>query len=99
MNTSRKTALVIGATGIVGRAIVEELGGMEDWSVIAVSNSGAPVPGARASISADLSTGSQRLSAWGMQKARRICSMRPMLRAQACCTERGRAIGNASPLS
>jgi nucleoside-diphosphate-sugar epimerase len=54
MNTSRKTALVIGATGIVGRAIVEELGGMEDWSVIAVSKSGAPVPGAQASISADL---------------------------------------------
>ena len=27
---------------------------MEDWSVIAVSKSGAPVPGAQASISADL---------------------------------------------
>ena len=53
MNTSRKTALVIGATGIVGRANVE-LGGMEDWSIIALSKSGAPVPGAQASISADL---------------------------------------------
>ncbi|MFZ1120075.1 MAG: hypothetical protein WAN81_07560 [Candidatus Binataceae bacterium] len=27
---------------------------MEDWSIIALSKSGAPVPGAHASISADL---------------------------------------------
>jgi nucleoside-diphosphate-sugar epimerase len=54
MSTSRKTALVIGATGIIGRAIAEELAGTEHWNVVAVSQSGAPVPGAQASISADL---------------------------------------------
>jgi len=53
MSTSRKTALVIGATGIIGRTIAEELAG-GDWNIIAVSQSGAPVPGAQTSISADL---------------------------------------------
>lgn len=33
----KKTALVIGATGVSGRALVEHLTGLPDWTVIAAS--------------------------------------------------------------
>ncbi|GAA1759409.1 hypothetical protein GCM10009712_05050 [Pseudarthrobacter sulfonivorans] len=45
MATTQRTALVVGATGIAGSALVETLAG-EGWAVLALSRSrGRSVPG------------------------------------------------------
>lgn len=51
---SQKTAIVIGATGIIGRAITAALAKEGKWNVVALSRSGAAVPGADQAISVDL---------------------------------------------
>jgi NAD dependent epimerase/dehydratase family enzyme len=51
---SQKTAIVIGATGIIGRAITEALAKDGKWNVIALSRPDASVPGADQAISVDL---------------------------------------------
>ena len=52
---SQKTAIVIGATGIIGRAITAALAKDGKWNVmIALSRSDASVPGADQAISVDL---------------------------------------------
>ena len=37
----RKVALVAGATGVIGRGIVEHLAGLDDWEVVALSRTDA----------------------------------------------------------
>ena len=55
MSESKKpTAVVVGATGIIGRAIVAKLTEVGGWRTIAVSQSGGTVPGADEAISVDL---------------------------------------------
>ena len=54
MRESKKpTAVVVGATGIIGRAIVVKLAEVEGWRTIAVSQSGRALPGADEAISID----------------------------------------------
>jgi uncharacterized protein YbjT (DUF2867 family) len=36
----KKLALVVGASGISGRGLVEHLGGLDDWDVIALARRG-----------------------------------------------------------
>jgi nucleoside-diphosphate-sugar epimerase len=52
--TKQRTAIVIGATGIVGRAITAALANEGKWKVVTLSRSGASVPGAQQAISVDL---------------------------------------------
>lgn len=54
MSESRRTAVVVGATGIIGRAIVAKLSELGGWRTIAVSQSGKTVPGADEAIGVDL---------------------------------------------
>lgn len=55
MSESKKpTAVVVGATGIIGRAIVAKLARVGGWRTIAVSQSGKTVPGADEAIGVDL---------------------------------------------
>ncbi len=55
MNASKlRTAVVAGATGIIGRAIVAKLAELGEWRTIAVSRSGSTVPGADEAIAIDL---------------------------------------------
>ncbi|AFY96965.1 SDR family oxidoreductase [Chamaesiphon minutus] len=49
-----RTAVVAGATGIIGRAIVAQLAELGGWRIIAVSKSGRKVPGADEAIGVDL---------------------------------------------
>lgn len=51
---TKRTAVVAGATGIIGRAIVAKLSELGGWRTIAVSKSGRKVPGADEAISIDL---------------------------------------------
>ena len=50
-----KVAVVVGATGIIGRAIAAKLAGQGGWRVIGVTRSGATVPGVNEAIAVDLS--------------------------------------------
>src|SRR5215471_4087285 len=50
-----RTAVVVGATGIIGRAIAAKLAGQGGWRVIGITRSGATVPGVDAAIAVDLS--------------------------------------------
>jgi nucleoside-diphosphate-sugar epimerase len=52
--SSKRTAVVVGATGIMGRAITEALAKESQWNVIALSRSGESVPGADQAIAVDL---------------------------------------------
>jgi nucleoside-diphosphate-sugar epimerase len=49
-----KTAAVVGATGIIGRAIAAKLSELGGWRVIGITRSGSTVPGAGEAIAADL---------------------------------------------
>ena len=53
-HVSQKTALVVGATGIIGRAITTALAVNGEWRVIALARSGASVAGAAQALSVDL---------------------------------------------
>ena len=48
------TAVVVGATGIIGRAIAAKLAERGGWRVIAVTRSGGTVPGVDEAIAVDL---------------------------------------------
>ena len=50
-----RTAVVVGATGIIGRAIAAKLAGQGGWRVIGITRSGATVPGVDEAIAVDLS--------------------------------------------
>jgi nucleoside-diphosphate-sugar epimerase len=50
-----RTAVGVGATGIIGRAIAAKLVGLGGWRVIGVTRSGAAVPGVDEAIAIDLS--------------------------------------------
>jgi uncharacterized protein YbjT (DUF2867 family) len=53
MSENKKpTAVVVGATGIIGSAIVAKLSEAGGWRTIAVSQSGKTVPGADEAIAA-----------------------------------------------
>src|SRR5689334_5565678 len=54
MNSERKVALVAGATGIIGRGIVEHLSGLDDWEVIAMSRSAPDYQSKGRFVSADM---------------------------------------------
>lgn len=54
MQRSQKTALVVGATGVVGRNLLKHLLTLEDWDVIAVSRRTPDVTGDYRHISVDL---------------------------------------------
>ena len=54
MKSERKVALVAGATGIIGRGIVEHLSGLDDWEVIALSRSAPDYQSRGRFVSADL---------------------------------------------
>ncbi|MDT8912204.1 SDR family oxidoreductase [Amycolatopsis sp. PS_44_ISF1] len=42
MSTTRNVALVAGANGIIGRNLIEHLGGLDDWDVVGLSRRGGP---------------------------------------------------------
>jgi len=50
----RKTALVVGAQGVIGRNLVEHLATLEDWQVIGLSRRGGEVSGRVRHIAVDL---------------------------------------------
>src|SRR5262245_27668079 len=50
-----RTAVVVGATGIIGRAIAAKLAGQGGWRVIGITRSRATVPGVAEAIAVDLS--------------------------------------------
>jgi nucleoside-diphosphate-sugar epimerase len=55
MSENKKpTAVVVGATGIIGSAIVAKLSEVGGWRTIAVAQSGRTVPGADEAIGVDL---------------------------------------------
>lgn len=54
MTADRKTALVVGATGVIGKSLTQWLGGRDDWSVIAVSRRAPDYEFAGTHISVDL---------------------------------------------
>lgn len=54
MNNEKKTALVAGATGVVGRNILKHLSSQDDWDVIAISRRSPGIEGEYQHISADL---------------------------------------------
>ena len=54
MNTEQKTALVVGANGVVGRDIVEHLRGLGDWDVVGLSRRGGEDGGRLRHIAVDL---------------------------------------------
>lgn len=66
-----KTALVVGASGIAGSAIVEQLLQSDGWTVLALSRN--PIPGAQARhISADLLSAASLAQALGEEKPTHI---------------------------
>ena len=54
MNNEKKTALVAGATGVVGRNILRHLSSQDDWDVIAISRRSPGIEGEYQHISVDL---------------------------------------------
>jgi nucleoside-diphosphate-sugar epimerase len=54
MTTSNKTALVIGATGVVGTKLVEELRSRGDWNIIGLSRRGGTDSANTRYVSVDL---------------------------------------------
>ncbi|MGF6228236.1 nucleoside-diphosphate-sugar epimerase [Inquilinus ginsengisoli] len=50
----RKTALVVGAQGVIGRNLVEHLAALEDWQVIGLSRRGGEATGRVRHIAVDL---------------------------------------------
>jgi nucleoside-diphosphate-sugar epimerase len=53
-DSTTRTAVVVGSTGIIGRAIVAKLAELGGWRVIGVTRSGATVPGVDEAIAVDL---------------------------------------------
>jgi nucleoside-diphosphate-sugar epimerase len=51
---SQRTAVIAGATGVVGRTLLEHLLGEKDWNVVAVSRRRPDVPGDYRHVAADL---------------------------------------------
>src|SRR4051794_12014937 len=49
-----RTAVVVGATGIIGRAIAAKLAELGGWRVIGATQSGGTVPGVDEAIAVDL---------------------------------------------
>jgi nucleoside-diphosphate-sugar epimerase len=52
--STTRTAVVVGATGIIGRAIAAKLAELGGWRVIGVTRSGSTVPGVDETIAVDL---------------------------------------------
>ena len=50
----RKVALVAGATGVIGRGIVEHLCGLDDWDVVALSRNAPEGEGRARHVPVDL---------------------------------------------
>ena len=55
MATAQKTALVIGATGVIGRTLLRHLDGLDDWNTVAVSRRAPDFETAARHVAADLS--------------------------------------------
>jgi nucleoside-diphosphate-sugar epimerase len=53
-NSTTRTAVVVGSTGIIGRAIAAKLAELGGWRVIGVTRSGGTVPGVDEAIGVDL---------------------------------------------
>jgi nucleoside-diphosphate-sugar epimerase len=53
-DSTTRTAVVVGATGIIGRAIAAKLAQLGGWRVIGVTRSGGTVPGVDEAIAVDL---------------------------------------------
>ena len=53
--STTRTAVVVGATGIIGRAIAAKLAELGGWRVLGVTRSGGTVPGVDEAIAVDLS--------------------------------------------
>jgi nucleoside-diphosphate-sugar epimerase len=53
-NSTTSTAVVVGSTGIIGRAIAEKLAALGGWRVIGLTRSGRTVPGVDEAIGVDL---------------------------------------------
>ncbi len=54
MNNTKKTSLIAGATGVVGRSILQHLSDLEDWEVIAISRRRPDIIGDYQHIEVDL---------------------------------------------
>jgi NAD(P)-dependent dehydrogenase (short-subunit alcohol dehydrogenase family) len=52
--STTRIAVVVGATGIIGRAIAAKLAGLGGWRVLGVTRSGGTVPGVDEAIAVDL---------------------------------------------
>jgi nucleoside-diphosphate-sugar epimerase len=53
-HSTTRTAVVVGSTGIIGRAIAAKLAGLGGWRVLGVTRSGGTVPGVDEAIAVDL---------------------------------------------
>ena len=60
-----KVALVTGATGIIGRGIVEHLSGLDDWDIIALSRSVPDSESRARSVSVDRLDPDDCRAKWG----------------------------------
>jgi len=54
MNTRNKTALVVGAQGVIGRNLISHLQTLDDWEIVGVSRRGGPSSGKLRYLSVDL---------------------------------------------
>ena len=63
-NSTTRTAVVVGATGIVGRAIAAKLAELGGWRVVGVTRSGGTVPGVDEAIGVDLRDPVEARRAW-----------------------------------
>lgn len=61
----RNRALVVGATGVVGRNLLQHLGGLEDWEAVAVSRRKPDVEGTYRHVPVDLLDREQTLECLG----------------------------------
>ncbi len=54
MNTTRKTALVVGAQGVIGRNLIDHLATLDDWDIVGLSRRGGTDTGRLRHIKVDL---------------------------------------------
>ena len=53
-NNTKKTALVVGAQGVIGRSLVDHLLTLEDWDIIGISRRGGETEGRLRNVAVDL---------------------------------------------
>lgn len=101
-NSTTRTAVVVGSTGIVGRAIAAKLAELGGWRVVGVTRSGGTVPGVDEAIRATSASAfaatpepkspERTLDATGRQMQRPVRPLMRTVRGQARVGRRPRRL-------